>query len=56
MVRTIIRSSETTVVGITENNEIAFRIDKRNWKGELYKNDYEKVMEATIELMNPTGE
>ena len=56
MVKTIIRSSETTVVGITEYNEIAFRIDKRNWKGELFNKEYEKAMEATIELMNPTGE
>lgn len=56
MTQLLIRGSETTVVGITTNHEIAFKIDKSNWKGELHKKEYEKVMEATIELMNPTGE
>lgn len=52
----LIRSSETTIMGLTDEHEIAFRINKSNWKGELYKNEYGKVMESTIELMKPTGD
>ena len=56
MSKVIIRSSETTVMGLTDENEIVFRINRDTWKGEAYNKDYEKAMESIIKLMNPTGE